>query len=1706
MAGGRLIGEAYIVVYPNTDEFAAQLETKLETATKSLKPDVNVTPTLDKTAAGKLKTALNGLAANVKITPELDQARLGTIKTALDAALGDYRVDVKANLSAAQVAALKKLLDTELNGGGGTKVNLNTGPASDELQVLIDRSEDVKAQLGFLRANIDDTQAEAALAKLQVQAAALEKSLEAAAKSGTNDLLPLEATVLAIEAGFERINAQKIDINTRAASDNLLNLADQAGELRITLANFRADINSAQGLAKLSALEAEAVKLSRSLTFAPNDADLAPFQAGLDSILAKYDTLQKAQKKEDDELNKQAGLWASIGLNGPGSLIHITDILNASIPGVKLFDGALGDMYTALSKNNAELPKLIDHLINTATSAHLTAEAAVEFVAIWGPALIGLSAFALAAAPALKDIATQMRNISVVTESTGVQFQNLAIGQSKLAQAVKPEVMQLFGEYLLAAGQSGDHLATVLKAVGDVLDKFGAEIVQALQNPGTSKFLDKAASDIQGLGVAFTQVGRIIGDLLQDVPGYAEILLKLGDAALTMGANVIGAINPVIAAFLKIHGAVLYLGLATTAMAAFARGATNAFVAVSGGGEKVTETTGILNGLGVAAGNLAGAFSSKLTSVKNYTTAIADLAKTDGPAAAGSLLLGDAVGAAPFGPAGLAAVGLAAIIGGVLYLSLKSSATAADALNAALQKQINASNVVTVQSNLAEATLKTRDAINQQTAAIANQLGSTKQLQEAGLSSVQIARLQAGEIANASSEQEKYSSALGQYAGQSATAAIRTDALEKQYGSLADVSQLLTLANVKQTDTAQANTAQWSQDEIQIKATAAAYGLLGQQSGAAGNQLDTLTIATGTVTKAVQTLVSAEQQWLGIITGGDNAFDTFEQGLATLSDTLTGKMTPATITSTTASTKATASVSKLAGTSDTARTSIDKLGGTSTTTGSSLTKLAGGGTDATTSLSKTAKGGSDVATSLSKTTKSTTDYINALSTGTSTTTKAATSADTLTVKIGNLKEVFSTAGAAMNGTSAASLAVRQAFDQQITQAGTLYGSLQTLAAASGDNTTANTALAKSGKDIVAQLLPLAAGSKTATAEVYALAQIVGYTGKDSFADLATWVGRVKDAEGDLNTNTETLTVSSATLSQAAKNLSGALQDEVSAIQSKGLLATADFTTAQNNLIDSLQQTGGALTTLSVTDIKAYYAQLLKAGLSTQDATQYTDALLQKLHVVPGSISDINKQLDAMSTASSRNDQLTQALTNAQATLTSTLANAESQGKLTAGAVDTLSTAVETNQGHIDNSKTAFEQFAGQLGISKANADDLWTSLKQVTGTYGATVNVKLAGGGTITASVTAEAALVAASQQAAVASAAAAQSPHIIPLGAVGGIMTPSGFAGRELFAGGGTVRGHGPAGKDSVPAILAPGEMVIPTTHVAAHAAQARREGIPGMASGGVANGPGSFTGSPFVTSALAKYSEPGYATAVMNVVSTQARETTLKATVEAMKEVLAAIAAQGTPGNVQSYKGIVDTVLGLLGQPVSDDTIVLSQMATESGGNPTAVNNSDSNAIAGTPSTGLMQVIGPTFAAYAGPFANTGPFLNGVSTNPEANIYAGINYAIHRYGSQWTSVLGQGHGYSAGGTLNEPVFGIGKHTGTPYSFAEHGPERFAPASGAQGPDSGGGISQQQFAQLIQEVRNLNQTQSQQGRSYARTLNGSAAQGLRRGYFATSG
>ncbi|MFI7678567.1 transglycosylase SLT domain-containing protein [Actinophytocola sp. NPDC049390] len=209
-------------------------------------------------------------------------------------------------------------------------------------------------------------------------------------------------------------------------------------------------------------------------------------------------------------------------------------------------------------------------------------------------------------------------------------------------------------------------------------------------------------------------------------------------------------------------------------------------------------------------------------------------------------------------------------------------------------------------------------------------------------------------------------------------------------------------------------------------------------------------------------------------------------------------------------------------------------------------------------------------------------------------------------------------------------------------------------------------------------------------------------------------------------------------------------------------------------------------------------------------------------------------------------------------------------------------------------------------------------------------------------------------------------------------------------YATGGEVTGPGSATSDDILAWLSNGEFVQraaavqyygPGFMAALNDKQIPREALPGYAKGGAVTWPFGIDISK------TKIPDP----------------------------IQAAIAAAGSVGGgsgVQRWAPLVLQVLRMLGQSSGLLPNVLRRMNQESGGNPRAINLWDSNARKGTPSIGLMQTIGPTFAAYAGPFRSRGIY------DPLANIYAGLNYAINRYGSLKYAMDKPG-GYRNGGWL---------------------------------------------------------------------------------------
>ena len=121
-------------------------------------------------------------------------------------------------------------------------------------------------------------------------------------------------------------------------------------------------------------------------------------------------------------------------------------------------------------------------------------------------------------------------------------------------------------------------------------------------------------------------------------------------------------------------------------------------------------------------------------------------------------------------------------------------------------------------------------------------------------------------------------------------------------------------------------------------------------------------------------------------------------------------------------------------------------------------------------------------------------------------------------------------------------------------------------------------------------------------------------------------------------------------------------------------------------------------------------------------------------------------------------------------------------------------------------------------------------------------------------------------------------------------------------------------------------------------------------------------------------------------------------------------------TPGGsaVERWRSYVKKALKMNGLPTTQAYVNawMSQIQTESGGNPSAIGGNDG--LADGNATGLLQTKPGTFAANA--FPGHGNIMNGFD-----NILAAIRYAKGRYGSNMRGVIGHGHGYENGGWITQ-------------------------------------------------------------------------------------
>lgn len=530
-----------------------------------------------------------------------------------------------------------------------------------------------------------------------------------------------------------------------------------------------------------------------------------------------------------------------------------TNILSGVIPlwarlrsHVTLFGGAL----------NNTLPAFLA----TATGIHILTDGALEIAATAIPALIAFGAFAAGAAGTVKNLYTHEKDVYTVTQALGQEMYPFTGQLSALSDAVKPEVYVLFGEGLQIINRQTGIFSALAQGAGRVLDDLGARFTVAVtKGSGFGVFLKNSVGDLKGWGTLIGNIGGIIGSLIKDMPGYAEIFLSLADGITHIVESAVQAAGPIINLGLAMHGALLWGGLAVTAIMALRGPLTSLVTWVAVAGVK-------LEWLGA----------------QFITTA-----SEEGIFAASMDLL------AGINPLIWVAGAVAGLV--VLTVAMSNTKSQAQQFNDAMQKALSNSALTSLQATMNDSIAQTRARLDE-AATAAEQYNqkthaTTVNLREVGRVS---GNVQAG-YQQLTQVTDQYRQGLDHLQQQQSNVNGFIKQLIPITGSAGNAWQALNSIGITSSDIISANKDQLTQYIVEVQAYndalraatdgtgrfAAAENALAFANGETNNQL-------GQIDQSMKQVTQAQTQLMGVITGGETAFATFELGQQTLTQNFGG--------------------------------------------------------------------------------------------------------------------------------------------------------------------------------------------------------------------------------------------------------------------------------------------------------------------------------------------------------------------------------------------------------------------------------------------------------------------------------------------------------------------------------------------------------------------------------------------------------------------------------------------------------------------------------------------------------------------------------------------------------------------------------------------------------------------------------------------------
>lgn len=215
----------------------------------------------------------------------------------------------------------------------------------------------------------------------------------------------------------------------------------------------------------------------------------------------------------------------------------------------------------------------------------------------------------------------------------------------------------------------------------------------------------------------------------------------------------------------------------------------------------------------------------------------------------------------------------------------------------------------------------------------------------------------------------------------------------------------------------------------------------------------------------------------------------------------------------------------------------------------------------------------------------------------------------------------------------------QNYDSAVTQAGQVTDWLRT-AAAAGGVTAAQ--YGESIKGVVAELLPYAKESRTATAELDALAQQAGGPTTTSYQTLAAWVGNTKEDQKELNSTVQQATQFMSNLGAVAANLSDTMNSEVDSAIATGATNFQGIAKAAQSFASELRN-GTIDSTPFNKSLVNMVGQLKAAGEPITDITKVLDIMATRAGYSAAQIKLLNAEIDHIHSTKATIQVVTQAI-------------------------------------------------------------------------------------------------------------------------------------------------------------------------------------------------------------------------------------------------------------------------------------------------------------------------------------------------------------------------------------------------------------------------------------------------------------------------------